>query len=106
MKHVYTLLFAACVSLACDSSLDPDTACEMFADALATRASECGFDYQANYNAIEASLGGCEGFDELRDQPSFEESCLPWTDELTCEQIDDASLVLDPSCEGQFVRTS
>lgn len=103
-KNVCTLFLVGALIGACASEeLDPVEACEMYVDAFASSAAACGFDYQANYNALEDALGGCSSVKQLRDQASFESMCLPWIDALTCEQIDNDGLVLDPSCDGQLL---
>ena len=82
----------------------PTESCETYVDAFADVAASCGFDYDANYTFLEDALGGCENIVEVRDLDSFEGACLPFIRGLSCEEINDAELSLDPSCEGQLLQ--
>lgn len=94
-------------SPACSSLLDPVDGCEMFLDALSTRAMACGFDYDETYATFERDIGGsCSSIVDLRDAHEFEDECIPWAQNMTCEQLTDPASQLDPSCEGQLIRGS
>lgn len=100
-----TLGLLAALSSGCGDS-DPEQACLDFADALATSAERCGFDYETNFaSAVATAAGGdCENIDSVRDLDSFESVCLPYIRQLTCGQLSSSAPDLPDACLNQLRR--
>jgi hypothetical protein len=88
------------------STDEAEQACLDVADALATSAERCGFDYDANFDAFvdAAASGDCGNIVSVRDKTSLYDDCVPHLEDLTCAELNDSSLSLPPSCESQLLR--
>ena len=106
LRPLVVLAALAALLPACGSASEAEQACEDLADALADGAQRCGFDYDANYDAVvEVAAGGdCGNIKQIRDKASFYDDCIPFVRKLTCEQLHDSSLQLPASCNAQLVR--
>ncbi|MGM0557334.1 MAG: hypothetical protein ACQEVA_13200 [Myxococcota bacterium] len=91
------LLLSACVELE-----SPPQACRDFADTFASKAEECGDDYQTVYNDLVNSLasGDCDNIVSIRDRDAFYDDCMPAIDALMCDQLSAANL--PDSCRNQL----
>ncbi|MBN2800895.1 MAG: hypothetical protein JXX28_17290 [Deltaproteobacteria bacterium] len=84
---------------------DPVEACLDLTTTFTDKAVECGLD-EADAEADALYLftnGGCESVQELRKGRELTKTCLPWIEDLSCDQFLDTELIIDPSCEGQLL---
>lgn len=93
-----TLGLAACAP-------NPTDACLDVTGAFTDKAVECGVDEAA---AAESALsifvdGSCDNVLDLRDSRELLKTCIPWIEDLSCDQFMDTSLAIDPSCQGQLL---
>ena len=100
---VRVLPFLLLAASACHK-VDPVADCEAFADAYASKAEECGQDYQTYYDWIVAETVGstCSDVVDIRDHGDLVDTCIPWIQGLTCDEWTGEDLALDPTCSEQL----
>jgi hypothetical protein len=93
----------AALGAGCGGS-EAEQACLDLADALASSAERCGFDYDANFDEFVdiAAEGDCANVESVRNIETFESICLPFVRELTCAQVTDPNLMLPEACNKQL----
>jgi hypothetical protein len=115
---VYLALLGSALACGCtfgpkpseDTPVDPATeaaqACEDTADAVASSAERCGYDYQTNYDLFVEGAGAvdCSDFTSVRDIDALYDDCIPFLSSLSCAQIDDPALQLPASCKSQLLK--
>ena len=91
------LLTSACVELE-----SPPQACRDIADTFATKAAECGEDYDTVYDEFVNSVadGDCDTVVSIRDRDAFYDECIPGIEQMTCPEVE--SVALPPSCNNQL----
>jgi hypothetical protein len=91
------LLLGACVELE-----SPPQACRDFADTFASKADECGEDYQTVYDDLVNSLasGDCDNIVSIRDREAFYDDCMPAIDAMMCDELSASNL--PASCRNQL----
>lgn len=102
--HAVSLLVLAALLLAsaCVEIESPSQACRDIADTFASRAEECGEDYDDVYDQFVGSVasGDCNNIVSIRDRDAFYDDCIPAIDEMACEDIQSADL--PASCRNQL----
>jgi hypothetical protein len=87
--------------VACGGDPSPaEQACLDVADAIGKAAQRCGQDYQANFDAFETQLGGCDNAAGVRDEATLRSTCLPSLGTVTCADITAGRI--DDSCRAQI----
>jgi len=104
---VFALFCVAVTAAGCQDS--PPEVCHDFIDRWARRAESCGYtDYATAHATLEDMVrahspgrtGTCDDVERILDRELFEEECLPWVDNASCESI---WTTVEPACNNQFV---
>jgi hypothetical protein len=99
MRSILLLEIAVVVITGC-SSPAPEDACVKLADTIASKADECGLDYQTSYDAaVEVFADGdCAAIDDIPDEEAFYDECLPTLKAVSCEQLNASGIEFPKSC--------
>lgn len=91
------LLTTACVEVE-----SPPQACRDTADAIASKATDCGDDYDSVYDQFVAAAAGgdCSNIVAIRDRDALYDDCIPGIDSLSCTQLDNGEL--PDACRNQL----
>ncbi len=103
----YLLITAGCGSGNDGKGGGPEAkACNDAADAIASTAERCGDDPQANRKAfVDVAAGGdCDNIVQVRDATALYDVCIPFLQNMTCEQWQNIATTLPPECESQLLR--
>jgi hypothetical protein len=101
VASLFAVFTVACSSSASSAS-GPAQACFDTADAVGKAAQRCGEDYQANHDAFEQIVGGCDHIVKVRDEASLRGTCLPSLETVSCSDL--LAARLDESCRAQLER--
>jgi hypothetical protein len=105
MRTRLSMLFVLALSVpACESSPDPEQACEDTADAIADAAVRCNLgEYAEVFGAFVLDVGGCGRVIAIRDIDALYEDCFAKIEKLACPELQLGKL--PESCNEQLLVT-